>query len=131
MQDNDIKAYATDFNPSEDYMQDGVQTLGYYGFRYFQSLGYDLNITLTSFLLRGTDIEGSLSLPGWKNDGSNDINNSGLYTFTGIDIHTLTTLFTVIGAAYAGSDLTVAQGSLMTRGSRWRGRMLLPGLQTS
>jgi hypothetical protein len=131
LQDNTILAYATDFNPSEDYMLDGVQTLGYYGFRYFQSLGYDLNITMGQFLLRGANIEGSVSLPGWQSDGNNNINSSGLYTFTGIDVHTLTVLFTVIGAKYGGGDLTVAQGSLMTRQTRWRARMMLPGLQTS
>lgn len=131
MQDNSILAYSTDLNVSEDYMLDGVQSLGFFGYRELLSLGYDCNMTMGTFLLRGADVQGSVSIPGWQPDGSNNINSSGLYTFTGLDVHTLTILFTILGVKYGGGDLTVAQGSLMTRQTRWRSRMLLPGLQTS
>lgn len=131
MQDNSILAYSTDLNVSEDYMLDGVQSLGYYGYRELLSLGYDCNMTMGTFLLRGADVSGAVSIPGWQPDGSNNINNAGLYTFTGLDVHTLTVLFTILGVKYNGGDTTVAQGSLMTRQTRWRSRMLLPGLQTS
>lgn len=131
MQDNTILAYSTSINISEDYQLDGVQSLGYYGFRDLLSLGYDCNFTMDTFLLRGTDISGSVSLPGWQADGNNNINSAGLYAFTGIDVHNLTTLFTIMGCKYGGGDTTVAQGSLMKRATRWRARMLLPGLQTS
>jgi hypothetical protein len=43
MQDNTIMAYSTDLNVTEDYQLDGVQTLGYYGFRELLSLSYDCN----------------------------------------------------------------------------------------
>lgn len=131
MQDNTILAYSTDLTISEDYMLDGVQTLGYYGFRDLLSLGYDANMTMGTFLLRGADIAGSVSLPGWQPDGTQNINSAGLYTFTGLDIHTLNVLFTAVGCKYGGGDLTIAQGSLMSRQTRWRARYLLPGLQTS
>lgn len=131
MQDNTVLAYSTDLNISEDYMLDGIQTLGYYGFRELLSLGYDCNLTMGTFLLRGADIAGSVSIPGWQSDGSNNINSAGLYAFTGIDIHTLTVLFTIIGAKYGGGDTTVAQGALMNRQTRFRARMMLPGLSTS
>lgn len=131
MQDNSILAYSTDLNVSEDYMLDGVQSLGYYGYRELLSLGYDCNMTMGTFLLRGADVSGAVSIPGWQPDGSNNINRAGLYTFTGLDVHTLTVLFTILGVKYGGGDTTVAQGSLMTRQTRWRSRMLLPGLQTS
>ena len=131
MQDNTILAYSTDLNVSEDYMLDGVQSLGYFGFRELLSLGYDCNFTMGTFLLRGADVAGNVSIPGWQPDGSNNINSSGLYTFTGLDIHTLIVLFTILGAKYGGGDLNVAQGSLMNKSTRWRARMLLPGLQTS
>lgn len=131
MQDNTILAYSTDLNVSEDYMLDGVQSLGYYGFRDLLSLGYDANLTMGTFLLRGADIDGSVSIPGWQPDGNNNINSAGLYTFTGLDVHTLTVLFTIMGVKYGGGDLTVAQGALMNRQTRWRARMVLPGLQTS
>jgi hypothetical protein len=131
MQDNTILAYSTDLSISEDYMLDGVQTLGYYGFRDLLSLGYDCNMTMGTFLLRGADIAGSVSLPGWQPDGNNNINSNGLYTFTGLDVHDLTVLFTAIGVKYGGGDLNIAQGSLMTRATRWRARMLLPGLSVS
>lgn len=133
MQDNTILAYSTDLNISEDYLLEGIQSLGYYGYRDLMSLGYDLNFTMGTYLLRGADIAGNLSLPGWQPDGSNNINapETGLYTFTGLDVHALTVLFTIMGAKYGGGDLAVSQGALMTRQTRWRGRHLLPGLQTS
>ena len=103
----------------------------YYGFRDLLSLGYDLNMTMGTYLLRGADISGSVSTPGWQPDGNNNINSAGLYTFTGLDIHTLNVLFTVVGAKYGGGDTTIAQGSLMNKSTRWRGQKLLPGLMTS
>lgn len=131
MQDNSILGYSTDLNVSEDYMLDGVQSLGYFGYRELLSLGYDCNFTMGTFLLRGADIAGSVSIPGWQPDGSNNINSSGLYTFTALDIHTLTVLFTILGAKYGGGDMNVAVGSLMSRQTRWRARQMLPGLQVS
>lgn len=133
-QDNTQLAYASDMNISEDYLLEGVQSLGYYGFRELMSLGYDLNFTLGTFLLRGADIAGNLSLPGWQHNGTNNINSptTGLYTFTGFDVHDITTiLFTILGAKYGGGDLSVAQGSLITRQTRWRARYMLPGLAVS
>lgn len=131
MQDNTILGYSTDLNVSEDYMLDGVQSLGYFGFRDLLSLGYDCNFTMGTFLLRGADIAESVSIPGWQPDGSNNINSAGLYTFTVIDVHTLTVLATILGAKYGGGDLNIAVGSLMSRQTRWRARMTLPGLSVS
>ena len=131
MQDNTILGYSTDMSISEDYMLDGVQSLGFFGFREFLSLGYDLNFTMGTFLLRGADIAGNVSIPGWLPDGSNNINSSGLYSYTILDIHTLIVLATILGAKYGGGDLNIAVGSLMSRQTRWRGKCLLPGLQTS
>jgi len=131
MQDNTILSYSTELSVSEDFMLDGVQTLGYFGFRDLLSMGYDCNFTLGTFLLRGADVAGNLSIPGWQSDGTVNINSAGLYTFTGLDVHTLTVLFTIMGAKYGGGDLTVAQGSLMRRATRWRARYMLPGLNVS
>jgi hypothetical protein len=131
MQDNTVLAYSTDLHVTEDYMLEGIQTLGYYGYRDLLSLGYNCHATMGTFLLKGTDIAGSVSLPGWQSDGTCNINSAGLYTFTGLDVHTLTVLFTLSGTKYGGGDVTIAQGALMTRQTNWRARMLLPGLQTS
>lgn len=131
MQDNTVLAYSTDLQISEDFMLDGIQTLGYYGYRDLLSLGYDANLTMGTFLLRGSNLAGSVSIPGWQADGSVNINSAGLYTFTGLSIHDLTVLFTVVGAKYGGGDTTIAQGSLMSRQTRWRARYVLPGLATS
>ena len=131
MQDNTILAYSTDLDVTEDYMLDGIQTLGYFGYRNLLSLGYNCEMTMGTFLLRGADVAGSVSLPGWQPDGNNNINSSGLYTFTGLDIHTLIVLFTVLGVKYGGGDLKVAHGALMTQQTKWRARMKLPGLATS
>lgn len=131
MQDNTIMAYSTDLNIDENYMLDGIQTLGYYGYRELLSLGYDCNMTMGTFLLRGADVAGNVSIPGWQPDGNNNINSAGLYTFTGLDIHTLIVLFTIMGVKYGGGGTTVAHGALMNRQTKWRARMLLPGLQTS
>jgi hypothetical protein len=131
MQDNTIMAYSTDMHLTEDYMLEGIQTLGNYGFRNFLSLGYNLEMTMGTFLLRGADIAGSVSLPGWQSDGNCNINEAGMYTFTGLDVHTLIVLFTIIQAKYGGGDLRVAQGALMDRQTRWRGRCMLPGISVS
>lgn len=131
MQDNTILAYSTDMHITEDYMLEGIQTLGYYGFRNLLSLGYNCEFTMGTFLLRGADVSGNVSMPGWQADGNNNINSSGLFTFTGLDVHTLTVLYTLLGAKYGGGDLNVAQGQLMTRSTKWRCRCLLPGLQVS
>lgn len=131
MQDNTILGYSTEMNVNEDYMLDGVQSLGYYGYRDLLSLGYNCDFDLGTFLLRGSDIAGSVSMPGWQPDGNNNINSAGLYTFTALDVHTLTVLFTILGAKYGGGNLTVAVGSLMRRQTRWRARQLIPGLSVS
>jgi hypothetical protein len=130
MQDNQITAFSTELRVNEDYRIEGIQTLGFYGYRNLMSLGYNLEFDLGTFLLRGADIAGNLSLPGWQADGSINI-NTGHYTFTGLDVSTLTVLFTILGAMYGGGSLAVAQGELMSRATKWRGRMMLPGLQTS
>jgi len=132
MQDNTILGYSTDLSLSEDLMVEGIQTLGYYGFRDFLSMGYDLNMTMGTYLLRGADIAGSVSTPGWQPDGSININGPGsISTFTGLDLHTLNVMFTVIGAKYSGGDTTIAQGALMSKSTRWRGQKMIPGLATS
>jgi len=131
MQDNTILGYSTEMNINEDYMLDGVQSLGYYGYRDLLSMGYNCDFDLGTFLLRGADIAGSVSMPGWQADGNNNINSAGLYTFTILDIHTLTILSTILGAKYGGGNLTIAVGSLMKRQTRWRARMLIPGLAIS
>lgn len=129
MQDSTILAFSTDLALSEDFMLDGIQTLGYYGYRNLISMGYDCNFTLGTFLMRKTPEDGGeVSIPGWQNDGSNNINSAGLYTFTLLDVHTLTVLYTIIGAKYGGGDINIAQGQLMNRSTRWRARYALPGL---
>jgi len=131
MQDNRILGYTTEMSMSEDNSLQGIETLGFYGNRDFKSLSNVVNITLATFLLTGEDIAGALSIPGWQPDGTNNINSSGYYNFTGINIHTLTALFTAIGCKMGGRDLSIAVGSLNTNSTRWMGKALLPGLQTS
>ena len=131
MQDNTILGYSTSLNPTEDYMLEGIQSLGMFGFRDIMSLGYKCDMTMETFLLRGSNIPASVSLPGWQPDGNNNINKAGLYTFTALDVHTLTVLFTIMGVKYGGGDLVVATGSLLKRNTRWQARMLIPGLATS
>ena len=131
MQDNSILGYSTDMNINEDYQIEGVQSLGYYGFRDFMSLGYSCDFDLNTFLLTGSAIDGSLSRPGWQSDGNNNINSAGLYTFSILNVHTLDVLATLIGAKYSGGSLTVAVGSLMKQSTKWKCRMMLPGLNVS
>jgi hypothetical protein len=131
MQDNTVLAYSTEMSIAEDNSLQGIETLGFYGQREFKSLSYVANITLGYFLLLGEDISGALSIPGWQPDGTNNINSAGYYTFTGLDIHTLSVLFTVLGCKPGGRDLNIAVGALNTLSTRWMGRALLPGLQTS
>lgn len=131
MQDNSILGYSTNLNLSEDFMLEGIQTLGYYGYRNFMSMGYSCEFSLGTFLLRGANVADALSIAGWQPDGTCNINSSGYNTFTGFDVHTLSVLFTIVGAKYSGGELSVAQGELMKRSTKWKSRFCLPGLQTS
>jgi hypothetical protein len=131
MQDNRVLAYSTDMRVSEDYQLERVTTLGYFGARDILSLGYNCNFSLGTFLLRGADISGAVAMPGWQADGSNNINSSGLYAFTVIDIHTLTVLATIMGAKYGGGDIDISVGQLLKKSTNWQARQLLPGLAVS
>ena len=122
--------YSTDLNINEDYKVEGIQTLGFYGFRNFMSMGYSCEFDMGTFLLRGDDLTGAISLPGWKNDGTIDINSNGLYDFVGTDASKLTALFSLIGCQYTGGSLKIAQGELMTRATKWKAYRMLPGIKT-
>ena len=136
-QDTSILGYSTDMNISEDYRVEGIQTLGFFGYRNFMSMGYTCEFDLGTFLLRqqiGVDkksavVEGNaLSTPGWDKDGNCNINSNGLYSFSGVDIATKNVLFTLIGCQYTGGSLKVAQGELMTRSTKWKARHMVPGM---
>ena len=131
MQDNSILGYSLDLNVSEDFQLERVLSLGYFGARDILSLGYSCNMRMGTFLLRGADVAGNVSLPGFQADGTCNINSAGLYTFTALDIHSLIVLFTIMGVKYGGGDLTVAYGSLMKRQTNWQAIHMLPGLATS
>lgn len=131
MQDNTIMAYSTDLHVTEDYQLAPVISLGYYGPRDILSMGYNVNMTMGTYLLRGADVAGNVSIPGWQPDGNNNINSNGGFVFTAIDIHTLIVLFTVLGVKYGGGDMTLAHGALMTRSTNWQAMKLMPGLQMS
>jgi hypothetical protein len=140
-QDSKQLGYSTDMNINEDFKVEGIQTLGYYGYRNFMSMGYNCDFDLGTFLLRATTpkigpaivMEGNaLSTPGWLSEadgGGCNINSNGLYIFEGTDVASLQVLFTLIGCQYTGGSLKVAQGELMTRSTKWKARYMLPGLQ--
>jgi len=134
-QQEKMLGYSTDMNINEDFKVEGIQTLGFYGYRNFMSMGYNCDFDLGTFLLRaalagGGVMEGNaLSTPGWNAEGECNINSNGLYTFTGADVSTSKILFTLIGCQYTGGSLKIAQGELMTRATKWKARYMLPGLQ--
>ena len=131
MQENSILGYTTSMDIDEDYDIEGVQTLGYFGYRDILSKGYSCDFNMDTFLLIGADVAGSLSLPGWMANGNNNINSNGLYTFTVLNVHTLSVLATIMGAQYGGGKLTIARGELMKRGTKWKAKSMIPGLNIS
>jgi hypothetical protein len=131
MQDNRILAFTSEFSIDEDFRLESIQTLGFYGARDFKSLSYNANININTYLLLGEDVQGALSIPGWRPDGTSNINSSGYYAFTAIDIHTLTVLLTALGCKPGGRNVNIAVGALNTLGTRWQSKAVLPGLQTS
>ena len=133
-QDGQQLGYSTDLNISEDFRVEGIQTLGYYGYRNFMSMGYTCEFDLGTFLLRASGAGGgvidgnALAMPGWSSDSVCNINSNGLYIFTGVDVATSKVLFTLLGCQYTGGSLKVAQGELMTRSTKWKSMRMIPGL---
>ena len=134
-QDRKVLGYSTDMNISEDYRVEGIQTLGYYGYRNFMSMGYTCEFDLGTFLLRGAGgiMDGqadgnALAVPGWSDTTHCEINSNGLYEFTAVDIRLNKALFTLIGCQYTGGSMKIAQGELMTRSTKWKAMRLIPGI---
>jgi len=131
VQDGKIVSYATNLTFNEDYELEGIRTLGFYGDRYFKSMGYTARMTIDTFVLRGANIPGAVQTPGWQWDGSNNINTAGLFDFIVMDLHSLEVLYTMLGVKLSTVDVQFPGRGLNTKNTQWRVTRILPGLQTS
>lgn len=131
VQDGKIVTFASGLRFSEDFELQGVRTLGFYGDRFFKSMGYNANFNVDTFVLRGENIDGALQTPGWQWDGSNNINKAGYFDFVIMDLHSLEVLFTLIACKFGTQDVDFPNQGLNTKTTTWRTTRVLPGLQTS
>lgn len=131
VQDGRIVQFASGLNYSEDWEIEGVRTLGFFGDRYFKSMGYTARATIDSYLLRGQNISGALATPGWQPDGTNNINTAGLFDFAVLDLYTFEVITTLLGVKLASIDTQFPSRGLNTKSTQWRVMRVIPGLQTS
>lgn len=131
VQDGRIISYASNVSFDEDWELEGIRTLGFFGDRYFKSMGYTARVNVDTYVLRGANIPGAVATPGWQWDGSNNINTAGLFDFVIMDLHSLEVLFTLLGVKLATTNVQFPARGLNTKATTWRAMRILPGLKTS
>lgn len=131
VQDGKIVSYASNVSFDEDWELEGIRTLGYFGDRYFKSMGYTARVNVDTYVLRGANIPGAVATPGWQADGTNNINTAGLFDFVILDLHSLEVLFTLLGVKLATTNVQFPARGLNTKATTWRAMRILPGLKTS
>lgn len=131
VQDGKIVMFASNVSYSEDWELEGIRTLGFFGDRYFKSMGYTARVNVDTYLLRGANIKGALATPGWQPDGTNNINTAGAFDFVLMDLNSLEVLTTLLGVKLATSDTQFPARGLNEKKTTWRAMRVLPGLQTS
>lgn len=131
VQDGKIVSYASNVSFDEDWELEGIRTLGFYGDRYFKSMGYTARANIDTYVLRGANVPGAVMTPGWQSDGTNNINTAGLFDFVIMDLHSLEVLFTLLGVKLATTNVQFPARGLNTKATTWRVMRILPGLKTS
>jgi len=84
-----------------------------------------------SYLIREGNIEGALELPGYKPDGTFNLNQTGTYDFVASDVVSLKVLETGIACKLASSNTDYPNNGMNTRNTTWKSRAILPGIETS
>jgi hypothetical protein len=131
IQDGKIVTFASNVTFDEDWELEGIRTLGYFGDRYFKSMGYTARVNIDTYVLRGANIPGALARPGWQPDGKTNINTAGAFDMVMLDVFSLEVLFTLIGVKLGTSNVQFPSRGLNTLASTWRASRILAGLHTS
>ena len=84
-----------------------------------------------SYLIREGNIDGALELPGYKPDGTFNLNQTGTYDFVASDVVSLKVLETGIACKLASSNTDYPNNGMNTRNTTWKSRAILPGIETS
>lgn len=130
-QDGRVVGYASECNVQEDYELEGIRTIGFYGDRFFKSMGYTANMTIGTYLLRRRDEPGALFTTGWQADGSFNLNTAGAFDFAFADLGSLDILLTAIACKNNTVDTAFPSRGLNTKQVTWKVSRVLPGLETS
>jgi hypothetical protein len=83
----------------------------------FKSMGYSCSITVGTFVLIGTNVDGALPLP----DRSN-ILTQHLLDFELIDLASGTTMYIMQGCKCGSKDTALDSGALATKNTTWRAK---------
>jgi hypothetical protein len=130
-QDGRIVGFASEANVQEDYELEGIRTLGFYGDRFFKSMGYTANMNVGTYLLRARNEPGALYTTGWQPDGSFNLNTAGAFDFAFADLGTLDILLTCLSCKNSTIDTAFPARGLNTKQVSWRVSRVIPGLETS
>lgn len=130
-QNGKLVAYASSLNFDEDFELEGIRTIGYYGDRWFKSLGYTANCSIETFVLRSKALAGALTTTGWQPDGTYNLNTAGSFDFVIADLNTLEVLFTLMACKNNTINTQFPARGLNTRATQWKVSRIIPGLNVS
>lgn len=131
IQDGRLINFAESMKLSKDYALESANVIGQYGPVDIKSTNSVSKMNLSSFLLHGEEVDGSLSLPGWQPDGSCNINLGGYCDFALMDIDRLEVLETAVRFKLSTNDIDVPSRGLIKRDTSWEGFRILPGVHSS
>jgi hypothetical protein len=130
-QNGKVVAYASSLNFDEDFELEGIRTIGYYGDRFFKSLGYTANCSIETFVLRAAALSGAFKTTGWQPDGTYNLNTAGSSDIVIADLNSLEVLFTLMACKNNTVNTQFPARGLNTRAVQLKVSRIIPGLNVS
>jgi hypothetical protein len=127
VQDNKLVNYAANARLNDDYRNERVHVIGQYMAIEIKSVSYEATLDIDTFMLQGESVTGSLLLPGWQPDGTNNINAGGYFDFAFIDIASKKVIDTAVRFKLNTHNREMPNQALSTRSTSWMGTVIIPG----
>lgn len=131
LQQGRIINFAANARLNDDYRNERVHVIGQYMAIEIKSLTYEATLDIDTYLLSGENVNGSLALPGWQPDGTNNINSAGYYDFSIMDIEKNKVLETAHRFKLNTNNREIPNQALVTRATNWMGTVVIPGMFVS
>ncbi|MFQ3675547.1 MAG: hypothetical protein SNJ64_03285 [Endomicrobiia bacterium] len=113
-QDGKKVGWATGLRFSDDFELQGIRVLGHHGDIGFKSMGFTGQMTVGTLVLE-SGFADNLETPN-----RDIIINQKPRVFRVLDIATKKVLFTIVGAACGGRDISFQEGQLVAKDTTWR-----------